>query len=31
MLVKPDELEGALLLIRGGGTADGGEIADDDE
>ncbi|ALE81036.1 DNA translocase FtsK 4TM domain-containing protein [Pseudonocardia alni] len=31
VLVKPDELEGALFLIRGGGTADGGEIADDDE
>ncbi|WP_226365928.1 DNA translocase FtsK [Pseudonocardia sp. ICBG162] len=31
VLVKPDELEGALFLIRGGGTADGGEVADDDE
>ncbi|MEJ8279085.1 FtsK/SpoIIIE family DNA translocase [Pseudonocardia spirodelae] len=30
VLVKPDELEGALYLIRGGGTADGGEVADDD-
>ena len=26
VLVKPDELENALYLIRGGGTADGGEV-----
>ncbi|SFM75257.1 DNA segregation ATPase FtsK/SpoIIIE, S-DNA-T family [Pseudonocardia ammonioxydans] len=31
VLVKPDELENALYLIRGGGTADGGEVGDDDE
>ncbi|MEQ3554048.1 DNA translocase FtsK 4TM domain-containing protein [Pseudonocardia nematodicida] len=29
VLVKPDELEGALHLIRGGGTADGREVDDD--
>ncbi|MBW0104148.1 DNA translocase FtsK [Pseudonocardia sp. KRD291] len=28
VLVKPDELENALYLIRGGGTADGGDVAD---
>ncbi|MDN5915545.1 MAG: cell division protein FtsK, partial [Pseudonocardia sp.] len=26
VLVKPDELENALYLIRGGGTADGGDV-----
>ncbi|GAA1400164.1 DNA translocase FtsK [Pseudonocardia kongjuensis] len=31
VLVKPDELENALYLIRGGGTADGAEVNDDDE
>ncbi|MBC3190851.1 DNA translocase FtsK [Pseudonocardia sp. C8] len=30
VLVKPDELENALYLIRGGGTADGGEVGDDE-
>ena len=29
VLVKPDELENALYLIRGGGTADGGEVGGD--
>jgi S-DNA-T family DNA segregation ATPase FtsK/SpoIIIE len=31
VLVKPDELENALYLIRGGGTADGGSVDGDDE
>ena len=31
VLVKPDELENALHLIRGGGTADGGAVGDDEE
>ncbi|MDQ4118066.1 MAG: DNA translocase FtsK [Actinomycetota bacterium] len=31
VLVKPDELENALYLIRGGGTADGGPVDGDDE
>ncbi|MBP2370006.1 DNA translocase FtsK [Pseudonocardia parietis] len=30
VLVKPDELENALYLIRGGGTADGSEVNDDE-
>ncbi|MFP5023400.1 DNA translocase FtsK [Pseudonocardia phyllosphaerae] len=29
VLVKPDELENALYLIKGGGTADGGEVGGD--
>ncbi|TCK25314.1 S-DNA-T family DNA segregation ATPase FtsK/SpoIIIE [Pseudonocardia endophytica] len=31
VLVKPDELENALYLIRGGGTADGSPVDEDDE
>ncbi|ALL77861.1 cell division protein FtsK [Pseudonocardia sp. EC080610-09] len=31
VLVKPDELENALYLIRGGGTADGGEVGGGDD
>ncbi len=31
VLVKPDELENALYLIRGGGTADGAPVDDEDD
>ena len=31
VLVKPDELENALYLIRGGGTADGAPVESDEE
>jgi S-DNA-T family DNA segregation ATPase FtsK/SpoIIIE len=31
VLVKPDELENALYLIRGGGTADGAPVDDGDD
>jgi len=29
VLIKPEELESALFMIRGGGDANGGDVSDD--